>query len=64
MASFVYSLFSHMDAYGTYKQRLVILATREAEIRRIVFPSWPPRQITHETLPRKNPSQIRDSAVV
>jgi hypothetical protein len=34
----------------------VILATQEAEIRRIVFQSQP-GQIVKETLSRKNPSQ-------
>jgi hypothetical protein len=34
----------------------VILATQEAEIRRIVVQSQP-RQIIHETLSQKNPSQ-------
>jgi hypothetical protein len=36
----------------------VILATQEAEIRRIMVPSQP-RQIVHETLSQKNPSQER-----
>jgi plasmid maintenance system antidote protein VapI len=34
----------------------VILATQEAEIRRIVVPSQP-GEIVHETLSQKNPSQ-------
>jgi UDP-N-acetylglucosamine:LPS N-acetylglucosamine transferase len=40
----------------------VILATWEAEIRRITVRSQP-RQIVHETLSRKNPSQKRASRV-
>jgi hypothetical protein len=36
----------------------IILATQEAEIRRIVVQSQS-RQIVHETLSRKNPSQKR-----
>jgi hypothetical protein len=34
----------------------VILATQEAEIRRIMVQSQP-RQIAHETLSRKNPTK-------
>jgi hypothetical protein len=40
----------------------VILATQEAEIRRIMVRSQP-RQIVHETLSRKNPSQKRVGGV-
>jgi hypothetical protein len=36
----------------------VILATQEAEIRKILIEASP-RQIVHETLSRKNPSQKR-----
>jgi hypothetical protein len=41
----------------------VILATQEAEIRRIKVQSQP-EQIVHETLSRKNPSPKRDGGVV
>jgi hypothetical protein len=40
----------------------IILATQEAEIRRIEVQSQT-RQIVHETLPRKNPSQKRAGGV-
>jgi hypothetical protein len=40
----------------------VILATQEAEIRRIMVQSQP-GQIVHETLSRKNPSQKRAGGV-
>jgi hypothetical protein len=40
----------------------VILATQEAEIRRITFQSQP-RQIVCETLSQKNPSQKRAGGV-
>jgi hypothetical protein len=40
----------------------VILATQEAEIRRIVIQSQS-RQIVHKTLSRKNPSQKRVGGV-
>jgi hypothetical protein len=40
----------------------VILATQEAEIRRIAFQSQP-RQIVHKTLSQKNPSQKRAGGV-
>jgi hypothetical protein len=36
----------------------IILATQEAEIRRIMVQNQP-RQIVHETLSQKNPSQKR-----
>jgi predicted P-loop ATPase len=39
-----------------------ILATQEAEIRRIMVQSQP-RQIVHKTLSRKNPSQRRAGGV-
>jgi hypothetical protein len=41
---------------------LIILATPEAEIRRIVVPSQP-GQIVQETLSQKNPSQNRAGGV-
>jgi hypothetical protein len=41
----------------------VILATQEAEIRRIAVQSQP-RKIAHETLSGKNPSQKRTGGVV
>jgi hypothetical protein len=40
----------------------VILATQEAEIRRIAVQSQP-GQIVHEILPQKNPSQKRTGGV-
>jgi hypothetical protein len=40
----------------------VILATQEAEIRRITVGSQP-RQIVHETLSQKNPTQKRAGGV-
>jgi hypothetical protein len=40
----------------------IILATQEAEIRKIEFQSQP-GQIVHETLSRKNPSQKRAGGV-
>jgi hypothetical protein len=40
----------------------IILATQQAEIRRIMVQSQP-GQIAHETLPRKNPSQKRSGGV-
>jgi hypothetical protein len=40
----------------------IILATQEAEIRKIVVQSQP-RQIVHETLSQKNPSQKRAGGV-
>jgi hypothetical protein len=40
----------------------VILATQEAEIRRITVQRQP-RQIVHETLSQKNPSQKRTGGV-
>jgi hypothetical protein len=40
----------------------VILATQEAEIRRIMVQSLP-GQIVHETLSQKNPSQKRAGGV-
>jgi hypothetical protein len=42
--------------FGHQWLRLVILATQEAEIRRIVVQSQPGK-IVHETLSQKNPSQ-------
>jgi hypothetical protein len=41
----------------------VILASQEAEIRRIVVLQSQPGQIVHETLSRKNPSQKRASGM-
>jgi hypothetical protein len=41
---------------------LVILATQEAEIRRIVV-RIQPGQIVHETLSRKNPSEKRAGGI-
>jgi hypothetical protein len=40
----------------------VILATQEAEIRRIMVSSQP-KQIVHETLSQKNPSQKKAGRV-
>jgi hypothetical protein len=40
----------------------IILATQEAEIRRILVQNQP-RQIVHETLSQKNPSQKRAGGV-
>jgi hypothetical protein len=41
---------------------LIILATQEAEIKRIMVQSQP-RQIVHETLSQKYPSQKKGRAV-
>jgi hypothetical protein len=56
----------HETKVGRIKERIarlwwltpVTLATQEAEIRRIVVPSQP-RQIVHEILSQKNPSQAK-----
>jgi hypothetical protein len=47
---------------GHWWLTLVILGTQEAEIRRTAVRSQP-RQIVHETLSRKNPSQKRTGGV-
>jgi hypothetical protein len=55
-------LTTHSEARHWWLTPVILTTTQEAEIRRIVVRGQP-RQIVHETLSRKNPSQKRGDGV-